>query len=139
MRTPQNRQWLEAVKKAKGKAQPAKKKEDDEEVVLFPESKPFWDLFSALNRQRQMGANGPQAFSVTDIYNAAIMLSDFIFRSPSSFAVLFPGSTDRRLCLEYTGIYLRRQASVYNLSNVPVLRGEPVECVSIWSSAPESP
>ena len=74
MRTPQNRQWLEAVKKAKGKAQPAKQKEDDEEVVLFPESKPFWDLFSALNRQRQMGANGPQAFSVTDIYNAAIML-----------------------------------------------------------------
>lgn len=75
MRTPQNREWLEAVKKGKGKARPNKQEEEEsEEITLFPESKPFWELFVALNHQRQMGANGPQAFTITDIYNAALMM-----------------------------------------------------------------
>lgn len=49
------------------KSQPEAAKVDENRPDLFPDVRWIWDLFDILNRQRQVGANGPQPLSISDI------------------------------------------------------------------------
>lgn len=68
-----DRKKLAFRKKLQEEGKVSRKFNDDAETEaeLFPDLMWVWDTFTLLNRQRQVGANGPQPISVHDIRSIA--------------------------------------------------------------------